>query len=131
MHAQEPDSATRTARVAKFEILLDEQDGDLALGAQIGDGAADILDDRGLDALGRLVEHEEPRPRDEGAADGELLLLAAGEVAAAPAAAWSSAPGKSSKTSSGILRSRAAGAKPVSRFSFTVRSGKISRPCGT
>ena len=51
--------------------------------AQIGDRAADVLDDRGLDALRRLVEEEEAGPRHEGAADRELLLLPAGEVAAA------------------------------------------------
>src|SRR5688572_25564742 len=33
----------------KVKILLDEENGHVALGAQIGDGAADILDDRGLD----------------------------------------------------------------------------------
>src|SRR6202795_1841051 len=68
----------------KVEILLDQHDGDLAERAQIGDGAADILDDRRLDAFGRLVEQEEPRPHHQGAADGELLLLAARQVAAAP-----------------------------------------------
>ena len=51
--------------------------------AEPGDGAADVLDDRGLDALGRLVEDEQLRPRDQRPGDGELLLLAAGEVAAA------------------------------------------------
>src|ERR1700722_12704994 len=69
----------------KVEILLDQHDGDLAERAQIGDGAADILDDRRLDAFGRLVEQQEPRPHHQGAADGELLLLAARQVAAAPA----------------------------------------------
>src|SRR5580693_7755703 len=69
----------------KVEILLDQHDGDLAERAQIGDGAADILDDRRLDAFGRLVEQEEPRPHHQRAADGELLLLAARKVAAAPA----------------------------------------------
>src|SRR6202045_2378863 len=69
----------------KVEILLDKDDGDLAERAQIGDGAADILDDRRLDAFGRLVEQEEPRPHHQCAANGELLLLAAREVAAAPA----------------------------------------------
>src|SRR6202050_1266384 len=46
----------------KVEILLDQHDADLAERAQIGDGAADILDDRRLDALGRLVEQEQPWP---------------------------------------------------------------------
>src|ERR1700738_5130090 len=69
----------------EVEILLDQHDRDLAEVAQIGDGPADVLDDRRLDALGRLVEQEHARPHDERAADGELLLLAAREVAAAPA----------------------------------------------
>src|SRR5580704_6098526 len=69
----------------KVEILFDQHDGDLAERAEIGDGAADILDDRRLDAFGRLVEQEEPRPHHQRAADGELLLLAARKVAAAPA----------------------------------------------
>jgi len=53
--------------------------------AQVGDGAADVLDDRGLDAFGRLVEQQEARPHDEGASDRKLLLLAAREIAAATA----------------------------------------------
>src|SRR5258708_18605699 len=69
----------------KVEILLDQHDGDLAERAQIGDGAADILDDRRLDAFGRLVEQEKPRPHHQRSADGELLLLAARKIAAAPA----------------------------------------------
>src|ERR1700722_12180289 len=69
----------------KVEILLDQHDGDLAERAQIGDGAAYILDDRRLNPFGRLVEQEEPRPHHQRAADGELLLLAARKVAAAPA----------------------------------------------
>src|SRR5262245_47570604 len=69
----------------KVEILLDQQDGDVAQVAQVGDGAGNVLDDRRLNALGGLVEQQQPRPHDQGAAYGELLLLAAGEVAAAPA----------------------------------------------
>src|ERR1700751_3760259 len=46
--------------VAEFarevEILLDQHDCNLPEVAQIGDGAADVLDDRGLNPLGRLVE---------------------------------------------------------------------------
>src|SRR4051794_15883936 len=71
------------AEVAReLEILLDQQDRHLALPAQVVDGAADVLDDRGLDTLGRLVEHQELRAGHERAADGELLLLAARQVAA-------------------------------------------------
>lgn len=40
--------------------------------------------------------------------------------------------GNSAKISSGMLRSRRVrGAKPICRFSSTVSSGKMSRPCGT
>src|SRR6056297_1119769 len=65
------------------EILLDEDDRHVLLVTQMGDDAADLLDDVGLDALGRFVEKQKLRLRDEGAGDGELLLLAAREVAAA------------------------------------------------
>ena len=68
----------------ELEILLDQQDGHVALLAKIVDGAADVLDDRGLDAFGRLVENQQARAHDQRAADRELLLLAAGEIAAAP-----------------------------------------------
>src|SRR3954451_6132108 len=69
----------------KVEILFDQHDGDVAEVAQIGDGAADVLDDRGLDAFGRLVEQQQFWPHHQRAADRELLLLAPGEIAAAPA----------------------------------------------
>src|SRR5690606_41650215 len=48
-------------------------------------GARHLLDDRRLDALGRLVEQQHLRLGGERARDRELLLLAAGEVAAAAA----------------------------------------------
>src|SRR5271169_1405211 len=67
-----------------FEILLDHQDRHLALAAQMDERAADVLDDRRLNALGRLVEDEELRARHQRAANRQLLLLAAGEIAAAP-----------------------------------------------
>src|SRR6201988_2766327 len=69
----------------KVEILFDQHDGDVAEIAQIGNGAADVLDNRGLDAFGRFIEQEKLRPHHQRAANGKLLLLAAGEVAA-PAA---------------------------------------------
>ncbi len=68
---------------AKIEILLDEQDRHAGGIAQVADCPADILDDRRLDTLRRLVEHEDLRPRDHGATDRQLLLLPAREIAAA------------------------------------------------
>ena len=49
---------------------------------QEGDGVADLIDDVRLNAFGRLVEDEDLRLGEQRAADGELLLLAAGEHAA-------------------------------------------------
>src|SRR3712207_5723698 len=66
----------------KIEILLHEQDGHVLAIPQERYGAPDVLDDRRLDALRRLVEHEKPRARHEGAGDGELLLLPAREIPA-------------------------------------------------
>ena len=48
-------------------------------------GARHVLDDRGLDAFGRLVQQQHLRLGGERARDRELLLLAAGQVAAAAA----------------------------------------------
>ena len=72
------------------------------------------------------------RPRHQRAGDGELLLLAAGEVAAAPAQHGLEHREQLEQLVRDVALARAAGgAKPVSRFSCTVSSGKISRPCGT
>src|SRR5262249_13381271 len=71
-------------RAGKLEILLDQHDRHLALIAQIGDGAPDVLYDGGLNALGRLVQHDQLGLHYQGAGDRQLLLLAAPEVAAAP-----------------------------------------------
>src|SRR5947209_19113618 len=69
----------------EIEILLDQHDGDVAEAAQIRNRARDVLDDRGLDAFGWLVEQQQLWPHHQRAADRELLLLAAREIAAAPA----------------------------------------------
>ena len=69
----------------EVEVLLDQHDRHVPLVAQPGDRPADVLDDRRLDALGRLVHQEELRPRHHRPPDRELLLLPARQVAAAPA----------------------------------------------
>ena len=51
------------------------------------DRLPDVLDDRGLDALGRLIEQQKVGPRGQRPADGELLLLPAGKIAA-PSASY-------------------------------------------
>ena len=72
-------------RLREIVVLLDQQDRHLAAARQLADRALDVLDDRRLDALGRLVEDQQLRPQRQRAADRELLLLAAGKIAAAPA----------------------------------------------
>jgi hypothetical protein len=51
----------------------------------VADDAGDVLDDTRLDALRRFVEDQQSGARRECAGDGELLLLATGEIAAAAA----------------------------------------------
>ena len=64
------------------DVLLDEEDGDVALLREGREQLLELGDDEGGESLGRLVEHEEPRVLEEGARDGEHLLLAAGELPA-------------------------------------------------
>src|SRR5262245_51376914 len=70
---------------AEVEILLDQEHGDAGRVPEIADRAADILDDRRLDAFGRFVQDKQLRAHDKCASDGKLLLLAAGKVSAASA----------------------------------------------
>ena len=116
----------------EVEILLDQQDGHVAARAQIADGAADVLDDRGLDAFGRLVEQQQ-RGR----------MTSARPIASCCCWPPDRSPPRRPQhvlqhreelehlVAECLRSSRLSGAKPVSRFSLTVSSGKISRPCGT
>ena len=113
-------------RAREVVVLLDQQDRHLAGRGERADGALDLLDDRGLDALGGLVEDQQARLHRQRAADGELLLLPAREVAAAPAEHLPQHREHLEDALRNALRAR-----PCSRFSSTVRRGKISRPCGT
>src|SRR4051812_43155929 len=54
----------------------------MAAAAEQLNGLADLIDDVGLNALGRLIEDEDPGLRKQRAADGELLLLPAREHSA-------------------------------------------------
>ena len=67
------------------DVLFDEEDGDVALGREGREQLLELGDDEGGEALGRLVEHQQPRVLEEGARDGEHLLLAARELPAAVA----------------------------------------------
>src|SRR5713226_715249 len=48
-------------RPGELEILLHQQDRHVAAPSEVADDALDLLDDRGLDALGRLVQDKEAR----------------------------------------------------------------------
>src|SRR4051812_23434527 len=72
-------------RAREIVVLLDQQDRHVAVRRQRADRPLDVLDDRGLDTLGRLVQDQQLRRRRERASDRELLLLPAREVAASPA----------------------------------------------
>ena len=60
----------------EFEILLDDQDGQALLLAEPREYAVDLLDDRRLDAFGRLVEEKHMRLGNEATGERQYLLLA-------------------------------------------------------
>ncbi len=102
-----------------------------ALGDELAQHMADLLDDVGLNAFGRLVEQEHLGIAGQSAGDGQLLLLPAGEIAA-------HAPGhrlehreKLVHSSGMVLLPSVRACRPTRRFSSTVSFGKICRPCGT
>src|SRR6202000_867040 len=64
------------------DILLDQHDRDLAFAVELDDYVLDLLDDVGLNAFGRLLPRGGLWLRQQRARDRELLLLAAGQVAA-------------------------------------------------
>src|SRR5258706_4575457 len=64
------------------EHLLRHHYREVAFGLQAIERLGDVLDDRRLDAFGRLVEDQHFRVRHQRAGDGELLLLSAGQIAA-------------------------------------------------
>ena len=63
-----------------MEILLHQQDR-LARGLQSLEGLDHVAHDGGREALGRLVDQEQTARLDDGAGDGQHLLLPAGEIA--------------------------------------------------
>src|SRR5712675_1877458 len=65
----------------KAKILLDQEDGK-PYRLEPRDGVADLLHDHRREALGRLVQKQQPRSGAQNPADREHLLLAAGELGA-------------------------------------------------
>src|SRR3954466_4769812 len=64
--------------------LLADDDAEIADAADVAQQPRDILDDRRLDAFGRLVEQQDLRIARQRPRDRQLLLLAARQIAAAP-----------------------------------------------
>src|SRR5262249_61337760 len=96
----------------EVEVLLHQNHRDPPEIAQVDDGAADILDDRGLNALGRLVQQQQARPM-------ASCCCCPPERSPSRRPSMSLSTGNSANTSSGIERSsRLSGAKPVLRFSY-------------
>ena len=128
------DASPLVAQVLERLIDLREQAGFvvMAAAAQKLNRVADLIDDVGLNAFGRLVEDEDLRLGEQRAADGELLLLAAGEHAAFARQKFlqdrEEAEDAVERCRSAFLPSAMA---PMCRFSSTVSCGKMSRPCGT
>src|SRR5215470_6390949 len=63
--------------------LLADDDAEIADAANVAQQARDILDDRGLNAFGGLIEQQHLRVARERPCDRELLLLPARQIAAA------------------------------------------------
>ena len=90
------------------------------------------VDDVGLDALGRLVEDQELRLERQRAPDGQLLLLAAREIAAAPLEHLFSTGNSVEDAFAGMSRAAPVGREPDAQVLLDGRgAAKISRPCGT
>src|SRR5688572_4080738 len=62
-----------------LDVLVDDEHG-LSRGAQALEALPDLLAHQRRQALGRFVKDQQMRVRHEGPADGEHLLLAAGEL---------------------------------------------------
>src|SRR5579864_4956983 len=67
---------------AKIQVLLDQQNADFPFGFDLQQRFADLINDVRLDAFSRLVEDKNFGTGQQGAGDGELLLLAAAQDAA-------------------------------------------------
>src|SRR5687768_11739927 len=64
-----------------LDVLVDHQDG-LPSAAQALEAFPDLLAHQRRESFSRFIQYQEVRIRDQGPADGEHLLLAAGELVA-------------------------------------------------
>ena len=91
----------------RVDILVDHQDR-LAGRLEAREAAPDLVADQRRQPFRRLVENEQPRVGHQRAADGEHLLLAAGEQVAPCCRRRSASRGKSAQTSRASRDRRAA-----------------------
>jgi hypothetical protein len=73
------------------QVLLDQQHRDAHFLGQRAQGPRDLVHDHRRQALGRLVHHQHARLQQQGAGDGQHLLLAAGQLGAAVVLAFGQA----------------------------------------
>ena len=67
-------------------VLLDQQHRGAALGIDAGDDGEDVFGQLGREAQRGLIQQHQRGPGDQGAANGQHLLLAARQVAGQPPA---------------------------------------------
>ena len=75
---QQAEAIAHLAR--KRQFLFDQQDRQADLAIELADDVTDLADHVGLDAFGGFIEDQQLGIQDQGPADGQLLLLAAGEI---------------------------------------------------
>src|ERR1041385_1071313 len=67
---------------AEIQVLLDEQNADFAFGTKFLNSLANLVNDVRLDAFSGFIKEEDRWIGEQGAANGQLLLLATAEQAA-------------------------------------------------
>ena len=114
----------------KVVELLDQQDGQALSCARCLMTFADVLDDVGWMPSVGSSSSSSLGPRGQRPANGQLLLLAAREVA--PRRCICLSTGRAQRFQPATAWAwRALLARPICRFSITGERPKISRPCGT
>ena len=113
-------------------VLLDEEHGQALARVEVGDDLEDLLDDERGEPERRLVEQQQFWPAHQRARDGEHLLLAARQRAAALVRGALLGAGRSRRHARARRRSRHARRTraPSRRFSATVMREKMRRPSG-
>ena len=118
-------------RLDEIEVLFDQDDGETVAQAECLQPLDDLIDDRGLDAFRRLVEKHEFRPAAEAARNRQQLLLAAAQRAAGPVEQRFQARKLGEYGLDRRFLTGPAARTPCAGSRWTLRPGKISRPCGT